>query len=85
MLKFGIMLYLVPIVFVKFNVKFDIALEKVFYAKMPNFGIGTQIWHFIGDNSSKEKAQNLQTKGNQTKLRAINNSNRNTAMHASMA
>ena len=49
MLKFGIMLYLVPIVFVKFNVKFDIALEKAFYAKMSNFGIGTQIWHCIGD------------------------------------
>ena len=52
--KFGIMLYLVPnlapcIAFVKFIVKFNIALEKTFYAKMPNFGIGTQIWHYIGD------------------------------------
>ena len=48
------MLYLVPnlascITFVKFNVKFDIALEKAFYAKMSNFGIGTQIWHCIED------------------------------------
>ena len=33
----------------EFNVKFDIALEKAFYAKMPNFGISTQIWHWIGD------------------------------------
>ena len=54
MSKFGIMLYLVPnlapcIAFAKFNVKFGIALENTFYVKMPNFSIGTQIWHCIGD------------------------------------
>ena len=48
MSKFGIMLYMVSnlapcIAFVKFNAKFDIALENDFYVKMPNFGIGTQI------------------------------------------
>ena len=52
--KFGIMLYLVPnlapcIAFAKFNAKFGIALENIFYVKMPNFSIGTQIWHCIGD------------------------------------
>ena len=52
--KFGIMLYLVPnlapcIAFAKFNAKFGIALENLFYVKMPNFSIGTQIWHCIGD------------------------------------
>ena len=46
--KFGIMLYLMPnlapyITFAKIKVKFDIALENIFYAKMLNFGIGTQI------------------------------------------
>ena len=54
MLKFGIMLYLVPnltpcIAFVKLNAKFGIALENTFYVKMPNFSISTQIWHCIGD------------------------------------
>ena len=52
--KFGIMLYLMPnlapyIAFAKFNAKFSIALENLFYVKMPNFSIGTQIWHCIGD------------------------------------
>ena len=54
MSKFDIMLYLMPnlalcIAFAKFNAKFDIPLEKAFYAKMLNFGIGTQIWHCIWD------------------------------------
>ena len=54
MLNFCIMLYLVPnlarcIAFAKFSTKFGIALENAFYAKMPNFGNGTQIWHCIGD------------------------------------
>ena len=54
MSKFGIMLYLVSnlapcIAFVKFNVKFSIALEMTFYVNMPNFGIDSQIWHYIGD------------------------------------
>ena len=52
--KFGIMLYMVPnlapcIAFVKFNAKFSIALENAFYVKMLNFGIGTQIWYYVGD------------------------------------
>ena len=37
------------ITFAKFNAKFSIALENTFYVKMPNFSIGTQIWHCIGD------------------------------------
>ena len=46
MSKFGIMLYLVLnlalcITFAKFNAKFDIALEKKFYAKISNFDIDT--------------------------------------------
>ena len=56
--KFGIMLYLVPnlaqcISFVKFN----IALKNVFYVKISNFDIGTQIWYYIGDalNQTKKK------------------------------
>ena len=54
MSKFGIMLYLVPnlapyIAFAKFNAKFGIALENIFYVKMLNFSIGTQNWHCIGD------------------------------------
>ena len=52
--KFGTMLYLVSnlalcIASTKFNVKFDIALENAFYVRIPNFDIGTQIWHCIGD------------------------------------
>ena len=52
--KFGIVLYLAPnlsscIAYAKFNVKFSIVLENIFYAKMPNFSIGTQIWQCIGD------------------------------------
>ena len=63
MLKFGIMLYLVSnlascIAFVKFNAKFGIALENFFYVKMPNFSIGTQIWHCIEDALRKGKRNN---------------------------
>ena len=58
MSKFGIMLYLVSnlppcIAFIKFNVKFGIALENIFYAKMPNFNISTQFWHCIRDALTK--------------------------------
>ena len=54
MLKFNIILYLVPnlaqcITFVNFNAKFSIALKNIFYAKMLNFDIDTQIWHCSGD------------------------------------
>ena len=50
MLTFGIMLYFVLnlatcIAFAKF----DIALGNAFYTKMSNFGIGTQIYYYIGD------------------------------------
>ena len=60
MLKFGIMLYLVSnlalcIAFVKFNAKFGIALENIFYVKMPNLSIGTQIWHCIRDALTSTK------------------------------
>ena len=65
--KFGIMLYMVPnlapcIAFAKFNAKFDIALENIFYVKMPNFSIGTQIWHCIGDALSFSQTPNEREK-----------------------
>ena len=50
--KFGIaleMLLALCIAFAKFNVKFGIALENIFYIKITNFSIDTQIQHCIGD------------------------------------
>ena len=48
--KFIIMLYLVPNLAPRIAfVKFGIALENAFYVKMLNFGIGTQIWYYVGD------------------------------------
>ena len=46
---FCIVLYLVlnltpNMTFVKFNAKFEIALENDFYGKMPNFDVDTQIF-----------------------------------------
>ena len=48
MSKFGIMLYQ-SLTFAKFDIKITLHLRRAFSIKCQNFGIGTLIWHCIGD------------------------------------